>query len=216
MLTVWRFGLGRVATLTADNGLTWGMNLMEADSGRVVSATTNWAIGDLERSSKVRISSEDTSLGGRAHFSVSSPSLPSVSIKNVKTLEQPQQALTRSTINTYSGSFTPVSGGFYGLSAKSQAGSDIDLLAVNYPIEYATLGVDQDTLRRISAASGSRLYSTQEIDALISDIYEKAKKSSTKQVLKETEVWQYLAAAALALYFIDAIIRRLHALFKKT
>ncbi|MBU0761900.1 MAG: hypothetical protein KKD39_02650, partial [Candidatus Altiarchaeota archaeon] len=123
--------------------------------------------------------------------------------------------LTRTTVNTYSGSFNPSSVGFYGISARSLGDVDLDSLTVNYPLEYKRLDVDVDTLRQISTVSGSRLYSTNELDTLVNDIYEKAKQYSSLKVMRETQLWQYFVAVALAIYFLDAVARRLAAFLKK-
>jgi Mg-chelatase subunit ChlD len=215
ILTVWHFGLGRVAAFTADNGLDWGQELMKVDSGRVVSGMTNWLIGDLEKGKPLRITGTDAHLGGPVEVSVKSPSLPQAEYKNLQTMEQAPIYLTRGGITAYSGYFTPQSGGFYGISALADKSRDEDEVAVNYPLEYGALDVDEDTLRRVAAATGSRLYSSEELDTIVSDLMAKVEKASTKELKDKKDLWMYFAAAALGVYFLDAAIRRLMVLFRK-
>ncbi|MBD3387790.1 MAG: VWA domain-containing protein [Candidatus Altiarchaeales archaeon] len=215
ILTVWRFGLGRVAALTTDNGVEWSPELMKVDSGRVVSGTANWIIGDLEKGKEVRVSSQDIHLGDRVDLLVASESMPVVEAKNTKTLEDQQVIMTRTSLQAYSGYFTPLSQGFYGIIASAGGDQDLDAVAVNYPEEYNSLGLDEDSLRRMAAATGGRLYDDSEVDALASDILDSVRESSTKEERDLRELWMYAAMAALALYFIDAAVRRLAVLLKR-
>jgi hypothetical protein len=209
ILTSWRFGLGRVAALSTDNGLQWSQELMSVDSGRLVSAMANWIVGDLEKGKKVRINSEDVSLGESVDISLVSTSNPQMEVKHYKSQQSPKLILTRSGLLTYSGGFKPTEGGFYGIRAVSEDGEDFDAAAVNYPQEFRNLGVDEDGLRRISAETGTRLYGMQELDTLVEDILTNVRESSKKRVYDKKELWTYFATAALIIYFLDAVARRL-------
>ena len=46
VLTVWRYGLGRVAALTVDDGSSWAGSLYASPSSQAISSTVNWAVGD--------------------------------------------------------------------------------------------------------------------------------------------------------------------------
>jgi len=87
-------------------------------------------------------------------------------------------------------------------------------VAVNYPAEYAAMGVDDDLLMRMAAATGSRLYGPDEADALVDDILGRLRESSTKELKDATHIWPYFAAIALAIYFADAAARRLYAILR--
>jgi Mg-chelatase subunit ChlD len=214
ILTVWRFGLGRVAALTTDNGLEWGQDLVKVDSGRVVSGMTNWVIGDLEKGGKVRVNSQDVHLGEPVSVTVTAQSQPQVEVKNYATMDAPQTILTRTGVMSYAGAFTPKEGGFYGIRATAGQDKDTDAVAVNYPAEYAAMGVDDDLLMRMAAATGSRLYGPDEADALVDDILGRLRESSTKELKDATHIWPYFAAIALAIYFADAAARRLYAILR--
>ena len=215
ILTVWQFGLGRVAALTTDNGLEWSQELMGVDSGKVVSGTVNWAIGDLEKGKKVRINSKDVQLGDPVELSVTSAAQPTVEVKKYETLDEPKTTLTRTGINSYAGTFTPQSTGLYGIQAVAGSDKDLDAAAVNYPREYSNLDINEDPLRRMAAAAGGRLYADNEADVLISDILGKVKESTSKEVKDPKDLWPYLAGLALLIYFLDTAIRRLIILLKR-
>jgi Mg-chelatase subunit ChlD len=215
ILTVWRFGLGRVAAMTTDNGLDWSQNLMGVDSGKVVSGMTNWLIGDLEKGNKVRLSSRDTYLGGVVDLTVSAQSQPVVEAKNMVYQDVPNVVLTRTGVNSYSGAFTPKNAGFYGIRTTSGPDQDLDEVAVNYPIEYGALGVDDDGLRRMAASTGARSYTSAETQTLVEDILKRVKDASTKEAMDAKHLWPYFTAAALALYFLDAAVRRLVVIFQR-
>ncbi len=209
VLTVWRFGLGRVAALTTDNGLVWSPELMKVDSGRVVTGMTNWVIGDLEKGKAVRVNAPDVHLGDGVEVAVVSDSQPSLQVRNYETLEEPQVMLTRNGLMTYSGVFTPQSQGFYGVRAVASGEEDLDAAAVNYPREYNSLGVDEDTLMRVSGVTAGRMYSSDEVGAVVSDVLEKAREKAVKEFREPVDLWTYFAAAALIIYFLDAAARRI-------
>ncbi len=215
VLTVWRFGLGRVAAFTADNGIEWSRDLLKTDSGKLVSALTNWLIGDLEKGKKVRVNARDASLGDPVAVSVTALGNPSVEAKDYATAGSYGVVVSRTGINSYSGYFTPAEGGIYGVKAVADGVSDEDAVAVNYPKEYSQFGVDDDLLRRMSAATGTRLYSQDEAETLADELFERVKKSSTEEIRDRKDLWVYFAAGALAVYFADTVVRRLIVLLKK-
>jgi Mg-chelatase subunit ChlD len=215
ILTAWHFGLGRVAALTTDNGLQWGQSLMAVDNSRLVSGLTNWIIGDLEKGQAIRANSAGTHLGGQASISVISADAPSLEVVHTASRANANAALTRTGLTSYSASFTPEKTGFYAIRARAAAGQDLDALAVNYPAEYLNLGVNDNLLRRITQASNGLYVDAASVDDMIEEIMERARESSTKEVKDTLDLWPYLIAAAILIYFADAAIRRLHKLIKR-
>ncbi|MFH1056083.1 MAG: vWA domain-containing protein [Candidatus Altiarchaeota archaeon] len=216
ILTVWRFGLGRVATLTADNGLEWGEELVKVDSGKLISGMTNWVVGDLEKGKKIRVNSKDVHLGQDVELTVTADSTPKMDVKNIKdTADEPKILLTRTGVRSYSASFTPKVSGFYGIRASIPLEEDIDAAAVNFPLEYLTLGVDEEGLSKMTSTTDGGVYGEDQLEELIADITGKAKQSSTREVRDSKELWLYFASAALLLYFADAAARRLDAILKR-
>ena len=215
ILTAWNFGLGRVVAFTTDNGKLWSQEIMEADSGKVISAMTNWLIGDLEKGKKVRVASTDIHLGETAYLKITSDDRPKVESKNYKTLQEADIMITRTSIKNYVGEFTPNAAGFWGIRASSPLGEDLDIMAVNYPLEYSRLTMDEDLLRRIATHTGGTLYDTRQINDLIESIIERAKKNSTREVIDLAQLWQYFAAAALIIYFLDVVVRRMFVIWQR-
>jgi len=208
LLTVWRFGLGRVAVLTTDNGELWGSELYTKDKGSLIGATTNWAIGDLEKSKSVRISSIDTNLGKTANFEVQTEKTPSVYLKHVDKVTT--LSAEKIGLNKFKSDFSPESTGFYGLKASTQEGEDTDAVAVNYPDEYGSLGINIGTLARLSEITNGQFYTLRDLELLKSDILDYAKEKSVEDVKERKLLALYFVIAALALFFVDAVARRVY------
>ncbi len=215
ILTVWPFGLGRVSALSTDNGLLWSSELMKADSGRVVSGMTNWLIGDLEKTREIRVNSHDTHLGQRVDYVVKTSSIPTVRVREFNSQIDHQTVLTKSSFSSYSGSFIPSDSGYWFIGARAGSHFDDDAAAVNYPLEYLDLTIDEDLLQRMSESTGSRLYEATESHLIADEIVAAAMQYSKSEKQTEIQLWHYFALAALVVYFIDAVIRRLMVFFKK-
>ncbi|MFH1403603.1 MAG: VWA domain-containing protein [Candidatus Altiarchaeota archaeon] len=208
-LAVWRFGLGRVASLLIDNGLVWGRDVYAAKNGKMVSAMTNWAIGDLEKTKKVRITTSDISIGETASLDVRSSNKPDILLQGGVIGGAPKISVTRTNVETYTAVFTPETVGFYGVKASSTDGQDLDAVAVNYPQEYASLGVDDAVLERMAYVTNGRVYDSTQMSQLEDDLIKHATMEATQEIIDERELWQYFAAIALIIYFIDVVVRRI-------
>ncbi|MBI4149751.1 VWA domain-containing protein, partial [Candidatus Woesearchaeota archaeon] len=76
ILTVWRFGLGRVAALSTDDGNAWSGELFSQHNSELISRTINWAIGDPSRKQGYSIHIDDTTLNQDAQIRVRSGKIP--------------------------------------------------------------------------------------------------------------------------------------------
>lgn len=208
ILTVWRFGLGRVASITTDNGLLWSGNLYKVENGKLISAITNWAIGDLEKKKPVKID-----IGGSAILIKSEDTLTLIVQDSSNNKEE--VPLRQTDIGEYSAVLNPDGTGFYMLKAVSPLGEDTDAIVVNYPAEYSNLGVNAGELQDIAMITGGRFYNSSQMKELEEDIMDYAKKGSLKTVVSKTLLYPYLAALALSLFFIDVITRRIGEIIKK-
>ncbi|MFC2162515.1 VWA domain-containing protein [Candidatus Altiarchaeota archaeon] len=209
ILAVWRFGLGRVASLMLDNGVLWAKPVYSARGGKIVSAMTNWVIGDLEKNKKVRMSSNEVRLGEMAAVDVKSQGKPEIDLQAAGTGTPPKTTLTRTGVDRYQITFLPDTTGHYPIKATDGQESDLHAVAVNYPTEYSTLGLNEDVLSRIAYVTGGRLYEADEISQLQDELIRKAEKQATSTIIKEKELWQYLAGLALLIYFLDVVARRI-------
>ncbi|MFC2154625.1 VWA domain-containing protein [Candidatus Altiarchaeota archaeon] len=215
VLTIWRFGLGRVAVLSTDNGLYWAPRIYESEEARLISGVTNWVLGDMEKHKRVRITSHDAAIGEEADISVKSETRPTLTLQESVTGDLKSMLLKRTEPDTYKASFTPQTSGFYGLLASIPGQDDVDLVAVNYPLEYSRLGVNEDILASIADSSNGQLYGVDEIDQLKKDIFKYVQKETVEEIKEKKQLWHLFILLALILYFIDTIIMRTREIFKK-
>jgi len=208
IVTVWRFGLGRVVSITTDDGLAWSPNFYSSSGGRLVASITNWAIGDLEKKKAVRIETVDVSVGGEAAALIRASAPPRLTVQKegASSEDLPVKQVDR---EIYSARFTPQDTGIYLLAAANPSGEDADAVAVNYPVEYARLGANTEELAAITSATGGKSYNASQIKELREDAIEYIRQGSMKKVEDRKPLEAYFAAAALFLFFVDVVIRRI-------
>jgi len=212
VLTVWRYGIGRVAALSTDNGKQWAINLYTEQDGRLISALSNWAIGDLEKNKKIQITTTDGHLGQSIPIKVRSENPPTLKTTYKNTETQPYMKQTSS--KEYHTEIKPQQTGFYTLEAKEGGNYDLDGIALNYPLEYKQLGVNQQTLTQIAEQTGGRVYNTTEQEKIEEDALKYAQEKTKQENREKTDLTFYLLISALAIYFLDALLRRLHDIMK--
>jgi hypothetical protein len=208
VVTVWRFGLGRVVAFTVDNGLSWAPNAYYSNNGELVSAMTNWAIGDLEKRKRVNIQTADIAVGDKADITIKSDKAADLIVQNAAGKKW-SILLKQTDVNLFVGSFSPDAPGFYMIKAASSLGEDTDALAVNSPEEFRSMGVDADELNSLSKATGGRTYNTTQMTQLISDLLEYTRKTAYKDTVEKTPLQVYFMIAALGLFFVDVVSRRM-------
>ncbi|MBI1969140.1 VWA domain-containing protein [Candidatus Woesearchaeota archaeon] len=190
ILTVWRFGLGRVAALSTDAGEEWAGDLLSRENSRIISRTINWVIGDPSKKG-LDIITEDTSLGKSTDIIVKSDRQPvSREVEFVKIDK-----------DLYKATFTPAETGFYQFLDAA--------VAVNYHEEYEDIGLNEQ-LKTLVTATGGEVF--QEDD--IASIVEKIKSVSQRLETQEVSLRWPFATAALFLFLLEVFIRRLRE-FKK-
>jgi hypothetical protein len=211
VITVWRFGLGRVASVTTDNGNRWSPSLYTADNGKVVSAVTNWAIGDLEKKKPVLIEVSDVSLGESVDVYIKSGTVPQlyVSLGNGSTDEVLVKQTDR---EVYSSRIIPSKEGTFQLKAVSSVGTDQDGYSVNYPAEYGQLGINEKGLRDMTEYTGGKRYNSSQVQDLIDDAIAYVRAGSLKETKELDPIAMYFVLAALGLYFLDTVVRRINEL----
>ena len=146
-VATWRYGLGRVATLTAhgEDGTLDGL-LREPDS-LLLTRTTNYVVGDPERRATGITGVPDTRVGEPTTATYRGPDRPAV--------EEP--AFRRVGEETFRATVTPTEPGYYEVLGAAYA--------ANYPREYAAFGpapaldrlVDETGGREFTAAQGTRI-----------------------------------------------------------
>ncbi|ABE51757.1 VWA domain-containing protein [Methanococcoides burtonii] len=197
VVTTWRYGLGRVAAITTDNGRggqnTWASQMYSGNNSKLISSTMNWAIGNPQVEEGTVVEAEDTWFGTPAtlyitHYGGNTPVLR----YKGNTLE-----LAVTGRNTYETTIDPKNIGFHDVSGYP--------IAVNYPIEYRDVGVNED-LPVFIKANGGKTYTENEALALL---LKDARGNSLKSVERSESQKLYFLIAALLLFLGEIAVRRI-------
>ncbi|WP_128476008.1 vWA domain-containing protein [Halorussus pelagicus] len=186
-LSTWRFGLGRVGAVTAygpDGGL--GGLRTEPDS-LLLSRTVNWAIGDPQRKATGVVAAPDTRVGESTTVVYAGEGPPNPS-------ESAALSFSEVAPGRYEATSTPTDLGY-----ESALGS---AYAVNYPAEYAALGVSSELKRAVERTDG-RAFDANNPSA-IADAIE-------RQATREREVrrsWDWVVLLAGLLVLVGEICAR--------
>ncbi|MCO5383766.1 MAG: hypothetical protein NHB15_18205 [Methanosarcina barkeri] len=197
VLTTWRFGLGRVAALTTDNGegegSRWASALYNGSNAKLISGTANWAIGNPRAEEGVVLDGPDTWLG-----------TPSDLILKMYDEGIPQLKLDGSPLdlaltgrNTYEASVNPENIGIHDISGYP--------LAVNYQLEFRDVGLNKD-IEPLILATGGKIYTEKDARALL---LKDARQNSERQSNEPVSLKIYVLLAALVLYLGEIIARRI-------
>ncbi|SEO67545.1 von Willebrand factor type A domain-containing protein [Halogranum amylolyticum] len=182
----WRYGLGRVATITAydDQGTLDGL-LTEPDS-LLLTKSTNYVIGDPERKATNVAEATDTRVGQSTTVTYRGPEAPAsddVSLRQVAP-------------GTYQATVTPSEAGYGSLFGASYA--------VNYRSEYAAFGQSRELSELVRATDGRQFGPN---DA--AEIAAFAREQSTRvRDVERTWDWLFLVVG-LAVYLIEVLTRRM-------
>ncbi|HWR26552.1 MAG TPA: vWA domain-containing protein [candidate division Zixibacteria bacterium] len=190
VLNTWRFGLGRVVSISVDNGNNWAPELYDAMNSKVISTSINYAIGN-----PVDFMAQDGERGEPVAIHVQSDVEPDIRYDGERILFE------RRGNRLYSAEIFMNSTGFHDLSGYR--------IAVNEPAEYRELG-NNDLISEVIAASGGHVYNMSEIEMLIPDI----KNKNTGIVSEAIDLRPILIFAAMILYSLEVIIRRMFDVLK--
>jgi hypothetical protein len=185
-LASWRFGLGRVVSVTVhDEDDTLGGLLRSPDS-LVVSKSVNWAIGDPERKATDTADAADTRVGSETTIRYRGTQRPDL------------QGLDFRQVNpgVYEATVVPQRAGYESVLDASYA--------VNYPAEYAGFGPARE-LDTLVETTGGRSFEPNQADAIARFATEQA-----RRVRDVRDQWTWLALVlALLLYMGEVIARRI-------
>jgi uncharacterized membrane protein len=186
VLTVWRYGLGRVAALTVDDGGAWAGSLYAGPNSQMISSTVNWAVGD-PRPQDDRVEADDGWQGTPLSVTISSnarPSLPDADVEKVGD-------------NRYVATFTPNSSGIYYIGSYG--------LAVNYPLEYRDIGFNPE-LSRLIMANGGKIFSEDEARR---SLVVEASRVSQRTVQDRLSRRDILLLIALLIFLAEILYRKM-------
>ncbi|MCD4822229.1 MAG: VWA domain-containing protein [Methanococcoides sp.] len=197
VVTTWRYGLGRVATITTDNGRggqnTWASQMYSGNNSKLISSTINWAIGNPQVEEGTVVEAEDTWFGTPAtlyitHYDGNTPVLR----YKGNTLE-----LAVTGKSNYETTIDPKSIGFHDVSGYP--------IAVNYAIEYRDVGMNEDLPVFIKANGGKTYNENEALALLLTD----ARGNSLKSIQRSESQKLYFLIAALLLFLGEIAVRRI-------
>ncbi len=185
LLTVWRYGVGRVGLLSTDDGLQWGSELLAGENSLLYTKTLNWLIGDPERKSDYYVSAQDTNIKRPTEV-------------KVKTRQQPvSPGLTfyKRDDQLYAATITPTDLGFQTIFNTE--------FAVNYNKELEGIGFNPE-LEETTAATNGQLFTEDQTEEIIAAV----KTQTERPVFKR---WYYrwpLILLAMVIFLFEIYLRR--------
>ncbi len=186
VLVVGRYGLGRVAAFAGDNGRMYSPGIYQGENSELLTRTVNWAIGNPTRKQEGYIEVEDVFLGEAAFIVIEADEIPEV----------PGLEFEKTKEDTYEAIVIPEKEGIYSILDSG--------FAVNYPEEYAKLGVSNRVSTAVENTAG-KLFKVEELEDLKEELVARAK----KDILKRNSIAYYFAALALIIYVIEICARRI-------
>jgi hypothetical protein len=192
VITAWRAGLGRVVSITVDNGNAWAPALYAEGNSLLVTNSINYAIGSPEG---FELRARDGEIGEPIDVFISSESEPFLTFEGAKL------QFEKTGEKQYHTAVYPNSTGFHDLSGYT--------VAVNARSEYRDTG-NNELIPGIITGAGGQVYNISELDGLISDITV----AKTGMVHKVVYLGPVFLLAALLLYSIEVIFRRIMELLR--
>ncbi|AKB21198.1 VWA domain-containing protein [Methanosarcina sp. WH1] len=197
VLTTWRFGLGRVAAFTTDNGgneaTRWASALYNGTNSKLISGMANWAIGNPQAEEGAVVEALDTWLGTPSDLTLI---MYDEGVPQLK-LDGAPLDLALTGRNTYEASVSPDKIGIHDISGYP--------LAVNYPLEYLEVGFNND-IEPLILATGGKIYTEKEARALL---LKDARQNSERESNDPVSLKVYVLLAALVLYLGEILVRRI-------
>ena len=185
ILTVWRYGLGRVASLGTDYKI-YGFELLNRDNSLLFTRTSNWVIGDPERNNARFIDIKDGVVGNNVEVLVKSDVQPVAEGIAFYKIEE----------NLYRGYVTPNDVGFSNLLGA--------VYAVNYKLEYLDIGMNDELDKLVSATNGKKFNQDQ-----TNEIVDFIKNNSRREVLTNKSYSWIFLLIALLLCLVEIGFRRM-------
>jgi uncharacterized membrane protein len=202
VLTTWRFGLGRVAAFTTDNGegegSRWATTLYNGSNAKFISGTINWAIANPRAEEGAVVDSPDTWLGTPSNLTLT---MYDEGIPQLK-LDGSSLDLALTGRNTYETSVNPETTGIHDISGYP--------LAVNYQLEYQDVGLNED-IESLVIETGGKIYSEKDARALL---LKDARQNSVRQSDEQVSLKMYVLLTALVLYLGEILARRIREMRK--
>lgn len=185
LLSVWKFGLGRVAVLSTDDGSAWAGELLNQQNSQIYSRTTNWVVGDLSRNKAFDVSIEDINLGEELQINVISSTEPTSGYSFSKIGDRRYRAIT-----------TPDEEGFMEILGAS--------VAINPPKEYQYIGMNPQLETMVQTTNG-QMFTQSDAKEIIDKV-----KADSRRVTTRADSYSWIfAIAAIVVFLLELAIRRI-------
>ncbi|MFH1849914.1 MAG: VWA domain-containing protein [archaeon] len=186
VLTLWRFGLGRVASLTTDDGYSWAPQLMDDKNFMLMSRIISWVIGNIKSDTEFNVRVNDAYLGETTTIEVESDKAP----------ESDTLSFSKNSDGYYTAAFTPETIGFFRFLDTE--------MAVNYKQEYQATGMN-DELFSVVRSSGGGIFSEGDADSIIQKVKMDSRRKKIEKIFYR---WPFVIAA-MAVLIIELTYRRI-------
>jgi len=186
IVTTWRYGLGRVMSLTTDDGERWGGQLMSGDNSKLLTRLFAYGVGNPKRKEKYYVEIADTRVNDLSSVIVKSETLPA----------SEGLSFSMSEPGLYMATFIPSDLGINSLLDTK--------FAVNYPKEYENVGPNDD-LPSMAFQTGGRFFDYTDVDGIVNEAISRSKKQVSQKVYYR---W-VLILAALIVLMLEFTIRRI-------
>ncbi|KYK25091.1 hypothetical protein AYK26_02760 [Euryarchaeota archaeon SM23-78] len=185
-VTVWNYGLGRVATLNVFSGNNNLGDLVNKKNSILLTRITNWCIGDPQRKEPYYVVIPDSRVNYPIEVIVKSDKYPSAE----------GLSFTRSGENQYMTELLLDKTGFHQVLGKD--------FAMNYEQEYQFLGMNP-RLEEVVSMSGGKVFKPTETNDIVDFVKTVSKRT---KVEKTTIIWPFLLLAVV-IFLLEIGIRKI-------
>ncbi len=187
VVTSWRAGLGRVVSVTVDDGTSWAPQLYGEGNSKIVTNSINYAIGNPD---DLMLRAADGETGEPMDIFAASGSEP------VFTFDGEKMQFKRTGEKSFHSVVYPNISGFHDISGYT--------VAVNEPSEYRIIG-NNELVPGIIKGGGGQVYNVSELGRLITDM----NNERTDIIRNVIDLRPAFLLLALLLYSSVIIFRRL-------
>jgi len=179
IVTAGRFGLGRIVAVSTDDGGLYAPDLLNKENSNLWTRIVNWGIGDPERKNDYFVDFAEFRVNQSAEVLLKTNKEPELGFNFVKI----DKDLYKATLVENS------------VGIKNLAGA---LYAVNYPIEYSLIGIN-DELRNLVIDTGGEWFKVEDVNSILE--YIKAK-SYRKIYVNDSLSWVFVLVV-IFLYILE-------------
>jgi len=184
ILTVWNYGVGRVAAFSTDDGSLWVPGMLGTENSKALIKTLNWLIEDPERKNDIIVDIPELRAGENFLITVKS---------NTK---------FESDMNFYEISKDIYQTNYYvnDTGIHNVLGQDV---GVNYKKELLNIGTSEDFKKILEISGGTMLEDDHQ------KIKETLQSLSEVETIKSTDMSWVFLVAALIIYLFEIFVRRI-------